>query len=112
MERKGGATLVVSAETIEQGLKSVKTSPREDQVLRMRHGVSVSKKTELPQAHGGNEELEDELLLIEMSLLRALKRRALMAAPKASKPAISKSAVTKSQAGKQKIISALKSRRK
>ncbi|MFO0594558.1 MAG: hypothetical protein U0228_04620 [Myxococcaceae bacterium] len=73
MERKGSSTAVVTKETVLAGLKTATITAREEQALRMRYGASVDKKAALPQAHGGNEELADELLLIEMQLLRGLK---------------------------------------
>jgi len=73
MERKGSSTAVVTKELVMSGLKTATTTSREEQALRMRYGASVDKKAALPQAHGGNEELADELLLLEMQLLRGLK---------------------------------------
>jgi hypothetical protein len=73
MERKGSSTAVVTKELVMSGLRTATTTSREEQALRMRYGASVDKKAALPQAHGGNEELADELLLIEMQLLRGLK---------------------------------------
>lgn len=75
MERKSSSTTVVSKDVVTVGLKTATTTSREEQALRMRFGVSVDKKAPLPQAHGGNEALADELLLIEMQLLRGLKAR-------------------------------------
>lgn len=105
MERKGGSTAVVTAQTVSAALTKTATTAREDQVLRMRYGAAMDLDTPLPQAHGGNEELEDELLLIEMALLRALKRRA------ADSKAKAKTATPKN-ATKSKIVSALKSKKK
>lgn len=73
MERKGSSTAVVTKELVATGLRTATTTAREEQALRMRYGASVDKKAALPQAHGGNEALADELLLIEMQLLRGLK---------------------------------------
>ena len=73
MERKGSSTAVVTKELVATALKTATTTSREEQALRMRYGASVDKKAALPQAHNGNEELADELLLIEMQLLRGLK---------------------------------------
>ena len=73
MERKGSSTAVVTKELVATALRTATTTSREEQALRMRYGASVDKKAALPQAHGGNEELADELLLIEMQLLRGLK---------------------------------------
>lgn len=75
MERKAGSTAVITKEQVATGLKSAELSSREEQALRMRYGVAVEKKSALPQAHGGKESLADELLLIEMQLLRGLKAR-------------------------------------
>ena len=61
MERKGSSTAVVTKELVMSGLKTATTTSREEQALRMRYGASVDKKAALPQAHGGNEELADEL---------------------------------------------------
>ena len=73
MERKGSSTAVVTKELVATALKTATTTSREEQALRMRYGASVDKKSPLPQAHNGNETLADELLLIEMQLLRGLK---------------------------------------
>ena len=73
MERKGSSTAVVTKETVVAGLKTATITAHEEQALRMRYGATVDKKSALPQAHGGNEELGDELMLIEMQLLRDLK---------------------------------------
>lgn len=73
MERKGSSTAVVTKETVLAGLKSATVTAREEQTLRMRYGATVDKKAALAQAHGGNEELADELLVIEMQLLRGLR---------------------------------------
>ncbi len=75
MERKGSSTAVVTKELVATALKTATITTREEQALRMRYGAAVDKKAPLPQAHGGNEELADELLLIEMQLLRGLKAR-------------------------------------
>ena len=72
MERKGSSTAVVTKELVATALRTATTSSREEQALRMRYGASVDKKAPLPQAHGGNEALADELLLIEMQLLKGL----------------------------------------
>ncbi|MFZ5441328.1 MAG: hypothetical protein ACOZQL_15070 [Myxococcota bacterium] len=98
MERKGSSTAVVTKELVATALKTATTTAREEQALRMRYGATVDKKAALPQAHGGNEELADELLLIEMQLLRGLRAHQ-------GKPVVAKTA-TKS-AVKSKIASKL-----
>ncbi len=75
MERKSSSTTVVTAEQVAAGLKTARTSAREDQALRMRYGVGVDRHAALPQAHGGDVAMADELLLIEMQLLRSMKAR-------------------------------------
>jgi hypothetical protein len=73
MERKGSNTTVVTKELVATGLKSATATAREEHALRMRYGAAIDLKAPLPQAHGGNDELADELLLIEMQLLRGLR---------------------------------------
>lgn len=107
MERKGGNTAVVTTETVARALTKTATSPAEEKALRMRYGAPVELDAPLPKAHGDNEELGDELLLLEMRLLSALKRQRAMqtgakvaAAPKAR------------NATKSKVVAALKSKKK
>ena len=88
MERKGSSTAVVTKELVSTALKTATITSREEQALRMRYGATVDKKAPLPQAHGGNEELADELLLIEMQLLRGLKARAGAAPASKTKSAV------------------------
>ncbi len=75
MERKTSTT-VVTAEQVKAGLKAARTTAREEQALRMRYGAAVDHRAPLPQAHGGDAGLADELLLLEMQLLRSVKARA------------------------------------
>lgn len=108
MERKGGNTAVVTTETVARALTKTSTTPAEEKALRMRYGAAVDFDEPLPKAHGDNEELGDELLLLEMRLLSALKRqRAMQTAAKA--PAV---AAKPRNATKAKVISALKSKKK
>lgn len=74
MESKGGSNAaVVTAETVKKALsKATDLTATEERVLRMRHGAPAGDlRTPLPQAHGDREDLKDELLLLEMQLLRA-----------------------------------------
>lgn len=75
MERKSNSTTVVTKETVATGLKTVTTTAREEQALRMRYGATVDMKAPLPKVYGNDGDLADELLLIEMHLLRAVKAR-------------------------------------
>ncbi len=102
MQSKG--TAVVTAEEVKTGLAQARTvTAEEEKALRMRYGAKVETKTALPQVHGGKAELADELLLIEMQLMRAMKAR--MAAAKAPQPAAR-------NANKDKIVRALKTKKK
>ena len=102
MERKVGSTAVVTAEMVVAGLKHAKTTSAEEKALRMRYGATVERTATLPMAAQDNEELADELLLIEMHLLRALKYRKAQAT-KAAAPRNST---------KDKIVSRLKTKKK
>lgn len=76
MERKGGSTVVVTKENVKATLSKVRTlSQSEEKVVRMRVGAGAALNEPLPKAYGDNEELADELLLIEMQLMRAWKAR-------------------------------------
>ena len=78
-----GSTAVVTAEQVTTALGRTKVTTEEEKALRMRYGARVETKAPLPTAFEENDELADELLLIEMQLLRALKaRKALAAGPK------------------------------
>lgn len=73
MERK---TTVVTAAEVAVALGRVKTvTSEEEKALRMRHGAKVELNAPLQRAAGDNPELGDELLLIEMQLMRAMKAR-------------------------------------
>jgi hypothetical protein len=108
MERKGGSTAVVTTETVARGLTKTVTTPTEEKALRMRYGAPVELDAPLPKAHGDNEELGDELLLLEMRLLSALKRQRAMQA--GNKPAAV--AARPRNATKSKVVAALKSKKK
>ncbi len=78
MERKGGSTTVV-AEEIRAAVakKSRALTSEEEKTLRMRHGVAGGLEAPLPSAAGANAELADELLLMEMQLLRSYRAKGL-----------------------------------
>jgi len=86
MERKGTSTVAVTAEEVRSALRRSRTvTSEEEKALRMRHGVSADElQAPLPRADGGNQELGDELLLIEMQLMksyRAQKAQAVRTSP-------------------------------
>ena len=75
MSGKGSTATVVTAEQVTTALQRAKVTTEEEKALRMRYGARVDTKAPLPTAFEGNEELGDELLLIELQLLRAMKLR-------------------------------------
>ena len=69
---KGGAVQVVADEVkTSLGRRAGLLAGEEERALRMRHGASVDRQAPLARAAGGNAALEDELLLIEMQLMRS-----------------------------------------
>jgi len=78
MQRKGSIDVRerVEAKDVAEALAKVRTLPSEDEkALRMRYGAKV-KRTDVLERHGaGDPELQDELLLIEMDLLRRYRGR-------------------------------------
>lgn len=77
MERKGSGTVAVTADEVKAALKRSKVlTAEEEKALRMRHGVGAEDPSApLPRAAGGNEALEDELVFMQLQLMRAMKER-------------------------------------
>lgn len=78
MERKAGTgTVAVTHDEVRAALTRARTvTSEEEKALRMRYGAGVESLTApLPGAAAGNAELEDELLLIEMQLMKAWRAR-------------------------------------
>jgi len=76
MERRSGSTAAVTAAEVQASLAKTKVlSAEEEKGLRMRYGGKVDLGQPLPQVATGHPEVEDELLLIEMQLLKAWKMR-------------------------------------
>ena len=106
MERKVGSSTVTSKEVKVALEKSRTLSSEEEKVLRMRHGAgAASKSAPLPRAAGNNEELGDELLLIEMQLMKAMRERTGQT-KSASKPKVAAASATK-----DKIVRALRKKK-
>jgi hypothetical protein len=103
MERKGGSTAVVTTEAVATGLKRTSTTSAEEKALRMRYGAKVDLRAPLPMAQGDNEALGDELLLIELELLKALKARKATAVKTTAAPR---------NVAKAKIVASLKAKKK
>ena len=106
MERTGNKAAVVTAEQVRAGLKlATRTLEHEEEkALRMRHGASVELNAPLARAAGGNAELEDELLLMEMQLMKAWRARMQQASAKAAAP--------QKSAAKDRMVRALKAKKK
>jgi len=113
MERKAGST-TVTAKEVKAALEKTRTlTSEEEKVLRMRHGAGAPSTTApLPRAAGNNEELADELLVIEMQLMKAMRAR--MAQAKAGgKPqaAAARTSKPSGNAAKDKIVRALRKKK-
>jgi hypothetical protein len=109
MERKVGSSTTVTAKEVKAALEKTHTlTSEEEKVLRLRHGAgATSKSAPLPRAAGHNEELSDELLLIEMQLMKAMRARTGQTRS-ASKP---KATTTTANATKEKIVRALRKKK-
>ncbi|WIG95400.1 hypothetical protein [Myxococcus sp. SDU36] len=106
MERKVGSS-TVTAKEVKAALEKTRTlSAEEEKVLRMRHGAGASStRAPLPRAAGDNQELGDELLLIEMQLMKAMRARA------GAKPAATASKPVAANPTKDKIVRALRKKK-
>ncbi|MGC4123050.1 MAG: hypothetical protein QM765_52470 [Myxococcales bacterium] len=72
MQRKGTQVRdVVEAKEVGAALAKTKTTSEDEKVLRMRYGATVQKDAPLARHGEGDQDLQDELLLMEMELLRA-----------------------------------------
>jgi hypothetical protein len=111
MDRKGGSTAVVTAEEVRSSLKRVALAPTEERALRMRYGARVDPAAPLPTAYGDNEELGDELMLLEVRLLSALKRRNAAQPGSAGQAKVSRVSPARN-ATKDKIVAKLKARKR
>jgi hypothetical protein len=77
MQRKAGSQVreMVEAKEVKSALAKAKTIASEDEkILRMRYGATVQTDAPLARQAEGNTELQDELLLMEMELLRAFRQ--------------------------------------
>jgi hypothetical protein len=115
MDRKGvRSTVAVTAEEVKAALGKTRTlTSEEEKVVRMRHGAGSDLRAPLPQAAGGNQELKDELLVLEMQLLKAYRAHQVQA--KASKPVNVVATKPRDSAGaraKGKIVRALRKKTK
>lgn len=112
MERKAGTgTVAVTKEEVRSALGRAKTlTSEEEKALRMRYGGKAETSEPLPRAAAGNAELEDELLVIEMQLMKAWRAR--MAQEKATRNAVAAPAARAPQSrAKDKIVRALRKKK-
>jgi hypothetical protein len=107
MERKVGSSTTVTAKEVKAALEKARTlTSEEEKVLRLRHGAgAASKSAPLPRAAGDNEELADELMVIEMQLMKAMRERS------GQTKSASKPKATASNATKEKIVRALRKKK-
>lgn len=118
MERKVGSSTTVTAREVKAALEKATTlTSEEEKVVRMRHGAgAASTRAPLPRAAGNNEQLADELLLIEMQLMKAMRARTgqTVSANNKAKAAPAKAAATVTVTGnrtKDKIVRELRKKK-
>lgn len=116
MERKVGSSTLTAKDVKAALEKSTTLTAEEEKALRMRHGAGAASKTApLPRAAGANAELADELLVIEMQLMKAMRARTgqTRTAANASKaPAAVRTPEAPANATKDKIVRALRTKKK
>lgn len=114
MKPTGGGSTTVTAKEVKTRLEKANTlTSEEEKVLRMRHGAGApSKSAALPRAAGGNEELGDELLLMEMQLLKASRQRTPPAGGGTARAASKPRAATTGNQAKDKIVRALRKKQR
>ena len=101
-ERKVGATTVVTEEVRAALVRAPALTVEEERVLRLRHGVAPDAHAPLARVVPVDSELGDELLVLELQLLRAVRARAAHAAAASG---------TADPSRKSKIIRALRKKR-
>ncbi|HCF62517.1 MAG TPA: hypothetical protein DFS52_31575 [Myxococcales bacterium] len=103
MQRKSTVRGTVEVTEVSEAIDKARTlASEEEKVLRMRHGSKVATQKPLERHGEGNQELQDELLLMEMQLLRAYRQHQKQMA-RAAAPAPSRT--------KDKIVRALRKKR-
>lgn len=117
MERKVGSSTTVTAKEVKAALdKATTLTSEEEKVLRLRHGAGASStRAPLPRAAGNNEALADELLVIEMQLMKAMRARTGQAVSATNKakaaPAKAPVADVTGNRTKDKIVRALRKKK-
>jgi hypothetical protein len=101
-EQKARSSTVVTEE-VRAGLQRAPAlSVEEERVLRLRHGVAPDSEAPLARVAPVDSELGDELLVLELQLLRAVRARAAQAAAARG---------TANPSTKSKIVRALRKKR-
>ena len=101
-EQKAGSSTVVTEEVRAALTRAPALTLLEERVLRLRHGVCQEARAPLARVAPADSELGDELLVLELQLLRVLRARALQAAAASG---------TSNPATKSKIVRALRKKR-
>jgi hypothetical protein len=101
-EQKAGSSTVVTEEVRAALARAPALTSLEERVLRLRHGVSPDAQAPLARVAPADSELGDELLVLELQLLRVLRSRAVQAAAARG---------TADPATKSKIVRALRKKR-
>ncbi|AFE04002.1 hypothetical protein NR800_34675 [Corallococcus interemptor] len=113
MERKVGSSTLTAKEVKAALEKSTTLTATEEKALRMRHGAGApSKSAPLPRAAGANAELADELLVIEMQLMKAMRARTGQTRTAANASKAPAREVAPANAAKDKIVRALRAKKK
>jgi len=113
MERKGGTRqLTATVEELRSALSRTDLDSEQEKTLRMRYGVALG-DTEAPLAQKApaNSAIGDELLLVEMQLLRGLRARNGVPGTSASRALPGRTLEGAAQRTKDKIVRALRKKR-
>lgn len=103
-------TTTLTAKQIQAGLThSRAVSSEEERALRMRHGAKVDLQAPLGRKADDGSEAADELLLVEMQLLKAY--RAHLASQKQARNAVEAVRPSTGNRAKDKIVRALRKKR-
>lgn len=75
MQRKSSTQVAIEAKDVSKALERSRTlASDEEKAVRMRYGAGVKTTAPLERHGATNEDLRDELLVMEMELLRAWKQ--------------------------------------
>ena len=103
MQRKSTVRETVETREVSKALDKTRTlASDEEKVVRMRHGAKVATEAPLGRHGEGNEEVQDELLLLEMQLLRAYRQH---------QKQIAQAAAPQPSRAKDKIVRALRKKK-